>query len=300
MRHLFAEIAHRSGLRVPEHSREALDRHLKTRMHALGLSEPEAFLRRLDPAHPARPGEMRRLAAVLTSGETFFMRDAGQMRLLAERLLPELCLARREERRLRLWSAACASGEEAYSLAILLHERDRPGGDWRIEVLGSDLNRGALRRAAAGDYGDWSLRGCDERFRARYFDHHGRRWVLKPALRAMVRFLPADLIHDPLPDPARGLAGMDLILCRNLFIYLEPEAVQRVAYKLAGCLREGGVLITAHGELHGRCPDLLAAETYPDSVVYRRTGPRGAARPPVESARPDRHHLSTGGLIRVL
>ena len=248
-------------------------------MQALGLGEPEAFLCRLDPGHPAQPREMQRLAAILTTGETFFMRDSGQMRLLREHLLPDLLRARRPERRLRLWSAACASGEEAYSLAILMHELKDQTGDWRIEVYGTDLNRAALRRAASADYGDWSLRGADADFRERWFDHRGHRWVLKSGLRDLVRFHPLDLIHDPLPDPARGLAGMDLILCRNLLIYLEPEAALRVAHRLSHCLRGDGVLVTGHGELLGRCPDLLAAEVHPDSVVYRRRTQHQAAAP---------------------
>lgn len=255
-------------------------------MRALGLGTPAAFLDRLVGDHPSRPDEMARLAALLTSGESFFMRDAGQMRLVRDRLLPELLRSRQRERYLRLWSAACAGGEEAYSLAILLNELPHPGGDWRIEVYGTDLDRSALARAAAGVYGDWSLRGCDPAFRTRYFDPQGPRWVLKPALRAMVRFLPCDLIHDPLPDPARELVGMDLILCRNLFIYLEPEAVLGVAQRLARCLRANGLLVTGHGELHGRCPELLAVEPHPESLVYRRTGPPASTHAPAPRPTP--------------
>ncbi|WP_295384672.1 CheR family methyltransferase [uncultured Thiodictyon sp.] len=289
MKHLFGEIARQSGLRISEGSEERLAIYIHERMRALKLRQPEDFLRCLLPEHADHRHELQRLAAVLTTGETSFMRDAGQIQLLRDTLLPGLLERRARQRSLRLWSAACSTGEEAYSLAILLHELLAGREDWQIALYGTDVNRDALRLAAAAQYGDWAFRGCDQAFRQRYFAPHHDRWVLQPAIRRMVYFMPGDLLRDPLPDPAHGLADLDLILCRNLFIYLQPAAIATVTHKLVLCLREGGVLLTGHGELHAHGSELLQTEAYPQSLVYRK-GPPPAATP---AKAPTRHNPAT-------
>ena len=280
MNHLIDAIVRRSGLQVQHGNRERVQDHIQARVQALGLPHPEGFLDCLEPGSPHQARELELLAEVLTTGETFFMRDAGQMQFLRETWLPELVARRRSQGQLwlRLWSSACASGEEAYSLAILLHELlpDRP--QWRLDIYGTDVSRGALRRAQAGVYGAWAFRGCDEAFRRRHFHPHGDHWRLQQPLRDMVRFLPCDLIREGLPDPGRGLAEMDLILCRNLFIYLDPAAIEAVTHKLAASLSEGGILLTGHGELRGHRPAQLQVEMHPQTLVYRKEGHAKAAR----------------------
>lgn len=281
MNHLIDAIVLRSGLQVQHGNRERVQDHIRARVQALGLHHPEGFLDCLEPGSPHQARELELLAEVLTTGETFFMRDAGQMQFLRETWLPELVARRRSQGQLwlRLWSSACASGEEAYSLAILLHELlpDRP--QWRLDIYGTDVSRGALRRAQAGVYGAWAFRGCDEAFRRRHFHPHGDHWRLQQPLRDMVRFLPCDLIREGLPDPGRGLAEMDLILCRNLFIYLDPAAIEAVTHKLTASLSEGGILLTGHGELRSHRPAQLQVEMHPQTLVYRKGGHVKAARP---------------------
>lgn len=279
MKHLFAHIARHSGLRIADGSRERLEQHIRERMRALDLPRPQDFVQCLQPGAPGRRQELHLLAAVLTTGETFFMRDAGQMQLLRETLLPQLLEDRAGQRRLRLWSTACSTGEEAYSLAILLHELLAGCDGWQIQLYGTDVNPEALRRATAGEYGQWAFRGCAEDFRRRYFEPAGDHWVLQARIRGMVRFMPGDLLLDSLPAPGRGLAEIDLILCRNLFIYFQPEAIARVTHTLARCLRDGGILLTGHGELRTQRCDLLQPQMYPQSVVYRKGSPRTQSAP---------------------
>lgn len=266
------EIARRSGLRVPSGTEERLKRHIHTRMRTLGLSHPEDLLACLEPGNPLRAKELQLLAQVLTTGETFFMRDRGQMALLRETCLPDLIAQRRRQGRLqlKLWSSACSTGEEAYSLAIMLHELVPDRSAWQIELYGTDVNRDALQHALAGAYGAWAFRGCDPEFQQRYFHQEGSKWVLKSHIRNMVRFQPSDLLHDVLPHTHRGLADMDLILCRNLFIYLQPDAIDTVTEKLAACLGEGGLLMTGHGELRTYRHPQLHPEVHSQSIVYRK------------------------------
>ena len=272
MKHVIDEIVRRSGLRVPSGAEERLKRHIHTRMRTLGLPHPEDLLACLEPDSPLRAKELQLLAQVLTTGETFFMRDRGQMELLRETCLPDLLSRRRRQGRfhLKIWSSACSTGEEAYSLAILLHELVPDRSAWQIELYGTDVNREALQRAQAGAYGAWAFRGCDPAFQQRYFHQDGSNWVLKNHIRNMVRFQPSDLLLDVLPHTARGLADMDLIVCRNLFIYLQPEAIHAVTEKLAACLCEGGLLMAGHGELRTHRHPQLHPEVHSQSIVYRK------------------------------
>lgn len=281
MKHLIDTLVRRSGLQVQHNNRERVQHHIQARVQALGLHQPEAFLACLEPDSPHQARELELLAEVLTTSETFFMRDAGQMQFLRETLLPELVARRRTQGqlRLRLWSSACATGEEAYSLAILVSELLPDRSQWRLDLYGTDVSRAALHRAQAGVYGAWAFRGCDEAFRQRHFHPHGDQWRLQQSLRDLVRFMPCDLIREGLPDPGRGLAEMDLILCRNLFIYLHPEAIEGVTHKLAASLSEGGVLLTGHGELRAHRPAQLQVEAHPQTLVYRKGG-RGTTVPP--------------------
>lgn len=205
------------------------------------------------------------------NGETYFFRDQGQSDLLRLRLLPELIERRRNAKTLRLWSAGCASGEEAYSLAMLVDMLLPERGGWDIFILGSDVNPAALAKARDGRYGPWSFRMAPSMLQQRYFRRMGEEWELDERIRRMVSFHAGDLIGEPFP--AGELRDMDLILCRNVFIYFEAQAVNAVAEKLACTLREGGYLMTGHTELMGHRIRNLQSRLFVEGVVYRRTAP---------------------------
>ncbi|MGE5489834.1 MAG: CheR family methyltransferase [Actinomycetota bacterium] len=269
-------LAQRVGLRLDEGDRDKVERLLQTRAGRHSSAHP-ADLASLPEDQLTR--ELERIAAHLTPGETFFFRDHGQFELLRFKLLPELIKARRNRRTLRLWSAGCASGEEAYSLAMAVDALlpDRRG--WHIAIIGSDINEESLAKARQGRYGNWSFRLTPNCLRERYFRRHGDDWVLTPAIRSLVTFRRGNLVTDPLPDPL--LRDIDLILCRNVLIYFQPEAVRTVAAKLAACLAEGGYLVTGHTELMGIRVPGLAGRLFPDGMVYQRVepSPRPISRP---------------------
>ncbi|MFH1869561.1 MAG: CheR family methyltransferase [Pseudomonadota bacterium] len=206
-----------------------------------------------------------------TSGETYFFRDRGQFDLLRLRLLPELIGRRRAEMTLRLWSAGCASGEEVYSLAILVDMLLPQREGWNIFILGSDISPAALAKARHARYGPWSFRITPPELRQRYFRHSGDEWELDERIRRMVSFRAGDLVSEPCPSGE--LRDMDLILCRNVFIYYGAEAVSAVAGKLAAALSEGGYLMTGHTELMGHRVQNLGSRLFVEGVVYRRLAP---------------------------
>lgn len=186
------------------------------------------------------------LTPAFTVGETYFRRDAEAFDWLAQQHLAPLLAQRRAEGRkvLRLWSAACCTGEEAYSLLFLLDEllgADR--ANWTLEIAASDLNAGFLARAQHGSYGQNAFRRNEEAFRARYFQAEARLWRVRPQWRGRIRFLQHNLVSDPLPCPAKGLASLDLILCRNVLMYFSAERAAGALRRLLACLAPEGVLL---------------------------------------------------------
>jgi chemotaxis protein methyltransferase CheR len=269
---LFDELAqlaaHQIGLRISDDAHDRFVGMLRERAANLGyasLKDYQFFL-----AERQATEEWEELARIFTCGETFFFRDHGQIDLLRLHLLPELIAQHRNDKILRLWSAGCASGEEVYSLAMLVDMLlPKPDG-WNILILGTDIDSEAIARAQRGRYGKWSFRMVPEELQQRFFHLEGKEWVLDERIRRMVTFRVSNLVGEPFPDSASELHGMDMILCRNVFIYFNPAAVYLVAAKFAATLREGGYLLTAHTELIGYPVQELKSRLFVEGVVYQR------------------------------
>jgi chemotaxis protein methyltransferase CheR len=266
-------IANQIGLLVREQGDALLRKVVAERVQALHLSGAEQYFQFLKSDADLRH-EREALAISLTTGETYFFRDSGQHVLLKNRIFPEFLERRKIERTLRIWCAACASGEEAYSLAILLDElMDQSQSQWTIFILGTDINHSAIDKAQQGIYTEWSFRNMSDERRRRYFHRHKNSWVLDDAIRSRVIFHSGDLVADEFPDDASDLYNMDLILCRNTFIYMPPLTVSRIINKFTETLVEGGVLITGHGELYAHPLGKLRAKVFPESIVYQKVTP---------------------------
>jgi len=199
------------------------------------------------------------LVDALTVGETHFMRDPHQLELVRHEVFA--ALKRRGGAPARVWSAGCATGEEAYSLAILLEEE---GLDEGAVVLGTDLSAASLEKARAGSYSDYSMRDVGRGFLQDYFFHAGGRRVLVDRIRSKVRFERLNLVGGD-DYAAAGASAMDLILCRNVLVYFSPEKVGRIAARLHDSLAEGGVLLTAGA-------DPILSEYAPFEVEVTRVG----------------------------
>lgn len=217
-------------------------------------------------------------------GETYFFRDHGQFDLLRLCLLPELIKRRRGAKKLLLWSAGCSSGEEAYSLAMLVDMLLPKHDGWDILILGSDIDQTALEKARRGRYGQWSFRMVSPSLQQQYFQRQGNEWVLDERIRRMVTFRAGDLIREVISGGE--LRDMDLIVCRNVFIYFPADAVAAVAEKLAAALSEGGYLMTGHTELIGHRVQNLQTRLFAEGVVYQRGPPRPADPPPLTCITP--------------
>ena len=240
---LLREIFHeRFGLWFHDDLRFLLELRLGPRLALHGLRDFDAYQRflRLDPRGPA---EILDAVEVLTTSETYFYREPEQLRALEREILPALERERSGERRLRLLSAGCATGEEVYTLAAQLLDSGRFAG-WDLVVHGVDLSRRCLARAQAGSYGEQAFRSPEGTELRRWFQLREGRWVADGALRRMVRFGAANLLDgEGLP-----VEPVDVILCRNVLLYFDSPARRQVLRHLHARLRPGGWLLLGHAE----------------------------------------------------
>lgn len=275
-----AQLAARQiGLRIPVGAHDRFVGMLRERAAHLGyasLNDYQIFL-----AGRQATEEWEELARVFTCGETFFFRDHGQIDLLRLRLLPELIAQHRNDKTLRLWSAGCASGEEVYSLAMLVDMLLPKRDGWNILILGTDIDSKAIAKAQRRRYGQWSFRMVPAELQQRYFHLEGKEWILDERISRMVTFRVVNLVNEPFPNSASELHDMDLILCRNVFIYFNPAAVYAVAAKFAATLREGSYLLTAHTELIGHPVRELESRLFVEGVVYQRVSYQSVIARPV-------------------
>jgi chemotaxis protein methyltransferase CheR len=197
----------------------------------------------------------------VTVRETYFFRDPQQFELIRNVILPELQEARHPLRRLRVWSAGCASGEELYSVAILLHERGLLEDSL---LIGTDISERALATARAGRYREWSFRAIDPALVPLYFRREQQDYVASDVLRKHVTFQCANLLTDQ-SDPAEDPGQFDLILCRNVLIYFDAESSARLEKRLYDALAPGGWLLTGPS-------DPLLGQVAPFEVVVRESG----------------------------
>jgi chemotaxis protein methyltransferase CheR len=215
---------------------------------------------------PLQQAQVEALAERLAIGETYFFRDAAAFALIEQQVLPLLIEARQAQRRLRLWSAGCCTGEEAYSLAIVARRLLADPSPWDVEVLGTDIHPGFLARAEEGVYGDWSFRGVPPGLRERHFDPQGdKRWAVHADLKRWTRFAHLNLVAE------QGVVGsFDLILCRHVLMYFDTEQARRVVAGLYRALQPGGWLLVGPSEAH---PELFGDfETlhHGDTVIHRK------------------------------
>lgn len=280
-------ISKRTGLLMRSGDSEHWQKVILERVRHLNLSSKEEYYYLLVEDSKRSRLEWRTLTGLLTTGETYFFRDKGQFALLRNWILPELIERKKSIRSLRLWSAGCSSGEETYSIAILLDELLPKKKDWEILILGTDINDKAIEKAKMGIYGQWSFRMVNPEIQRRYFQKRKDEWEIDARIREMVKFQVGNLREDPFPDYASDMHDMDIILCRNVFIYFNDEAVSITLQKIINTLSEKGYLITGHGELHAMKIRGLQPIIFPESVVYQKRSELGVRS--FEFKKPEKH-----------
>lgn len=205
---------------------------------------PKEYFNRLSNCADNSP-LLEHLVADITVGETYFFRDKQQMHLLQMVLLPRIIKAKREDSSLtlRIWSAAVSSGEEIYTIAILLKEMLKDLHRWSIHLLGTDINMVALKKAKTGVYSKWSMRSTPDYFKNLYFTEKDNQFYLSSKIVDMVDFQYLNLNDNTYPSILNGTNSQDLIICRNVLIYFAKDSIERVMKKISSSLVEGGTLL---------------------------------------------------------
>jgi chemotaxis protein methyltransferase CheR len=260
-------VSLRTGLALPPNRRPFIEAGLARAIASARLETIDDYAELLEKSNRV-PDE---LIAEITVGETYFFRDPDHFDFIRREIIPELRRRQGRHWALRAWSAGCASGEEPYSLAILFEEEQIIDAS---HILATDISRAALAKAQAGIYGEWSLRKSRPGLVEHYFRRRDGRFVLADRIRRGVTFAHLNLAADDYLGDLAGAGRMDLILCRNVLIYIEPNRIAAVAERLHAALADGGWLITGPSDplLSSHAP--FDVEVTPAGVFYRRAAPR--------------------------
>jgi chemotaxis protein methyltransferase CheR len=194
----------------------------------------------------SKPDEalVRDVVEAMTTNESFFFRDIKPFDQFKELVLPAMLKNRAGQRRLRIWSAACSSGQEPYSLAMILSEMASQLAGWTIEIVATDLSSEILARAKEGTYSQFEVqRGLPVTLLVKYFTQSGDRWQISPKIRSMVDYREFNLLADPGP-----LGRFDVVFCRNVLIYFDQETKAKVLDRLANLMPEDGFLFLGGAE----------------------------------------------------
>ncbi len=285
-------IRDRTGLKLSGQQMISLQRYVEAKVKALRLSSIDDYYALLRTVPSEQKNwqrenigiqEWKQLITQLTVGESYFFRDTKQFELLKTRILPELIQRKRQlaiaptassphpRPSLRLWSAGCSTGEEVYSLAVVLQEMIPDWSSWDIQVIGTDINAIAIEKAQAGLYPDWSFRHTQPEVRPQHLLRTAKGWQVSQVLKQIVRFYPLNLVSDVVPNPQLNLHDVDFIICRNVFIYFHADAIAHVLRKFYAALAPLGYLMTGHTELQGITTQPFQICCFPESILYQRS-----------------------------
>jgi chemotaxis protein methyltransferase CheR len=271
-----AAISRRLGFRIDDSRLDELADLLRQRMTRLGAASIEDYLREFETSRE----ELRAVAGHVTVCETYFFRIPEHYRALAEAALPERMRAQSERRRLAVLSAGCSSGEEAYSIAMVIRENVHDLASWQVAIRGVDVNPVVIERARKARYSEWSLRDLAANVRQRYFERNSKQFHLEQAIREMVSFEEGNLLDFGAGFWQRD--AYDVIFLRNVLMYFGPDTAGAVMSRVAECLLPGGYLFLGTAEtLRGLSTDFHLCHTH-DIFYYQRREPSElrAARQP--------------------
>jgi chemotaxis protein methyltransferase CheR len=274
LRDLFSS---RIGVQLGPESRFAMERRLRERLAILKLTTFAEYYQYLR-FNPAAGAEWEEATELLTTNETYFFREDYQLRSFKNEVLPILISQAKARRRLSIWSAGCSTGEEVYTIAILLSESLGLTG-WELRVYGSDISKRCIAAARRGVYGQASFRAMPDDYKRRYFVEKSDGFYVTERIRAVCHFGQMNLLEE---EKARLLGRADAVFCRNVMIYFDTYARKRVIDIFAERLYPGGVLLLGHSESLLNVSTAFELLHLKEDLVYKKPlGPasRDSAKP---------------------
>jgi chemotaxis protein methyltransferase CheR len=265
---LSQHIYQKLGLHFDEKKLYFLKTRVARRMAALGLEEPREYVFLLSYADPDGL-EMQALANLITTNETYMFREYEQLQAFANHCLPEVLSEKQARglRTLRIWSAGCSSGEEPYTLAMILQDVFPQAQSWDCEIVATDIDENMLRKVAAARYGQRSVNEVPEQYLTKYLIEDGHEYVVRGRTAALVKTLHLNL-HDRMA--MRAMRGFDFIFCRNVLIYFDDLSRKRVVDHFYTALNPGGFIFLGHSESVGRVTAAFKLRRFEDHLVYMK------------------------------
>ena len=258
-------IWEKSGMYFESTKRQYFSRRLNARMSLLGCQQVKDYYRLL--RYDRSNAELTELLNLLTTTETYFFRNAPQLRSFEEEIIPTLMKQKQAagQMHLQIWSAGCSSGEEAYTIAMQLLEMHPSIERWKILIVGTDVNTQMLAKAREGLYTPRSLRDTPEKYVQKYFTREGDNYRLNERVRKMVNFRQGNLIDQ---RDASLFQNVDCIFCRNVLIYFNVESCKKAINIFYDSLMKGGYLLLGHSESLYRISQIFKLVKLQHSLVY--------------------------------
>ena len=259
------------GLSFPKEKWNDLAKGVQYACKEFGCDNEETFARNMMTS-PLTKRQIEILAGSLTVGETYFFREKNVLEAFEYQILPELIRLRRgTEQHLRIWSAGCSSGEEPYTIAVILKRMIADIKDWGITILATDINPHSHEKAEKGVYTKWSFRDVPEWVMGRYFTiKNGKDMEILPDIKKMVTFSYLNLMKDDYPSLINNTNAMDVIFCRNVLIYFGPETIKKIVQNFHRCLIDGGWLIVSQTELIDEYFPGFEKANIDGAILYRK------------------------------
>ncbi|MEX2117316.1 MAG: CheR family methyltransferase [Bacteroidota bacterium] len=264
-------VAEHLALNFPKERWNDLERTITAAATEFGYPEVETFIQRIISS-PMTHEHMDILTTHLTTNETYFWREPETFEALEQAILPELIRSRQEQKRIRIWSAGCSTGEEPYSIAIALHRAIPQMEDWDIAILATDINPRILQKTTAGLFGQWSFRNSPRWLRENYFAPKEKdMFEILPEIKRMVKFEYLNLADDVFPSSRNNTNAMDIILCRNVLMYFSEKRCRQVVHGLFNSLVPSGYLVVSATELSLPSLSEFTAMNFPGAVLFQKT-----------------------------
>ena len=237
-------IYEKTGIFIPDNKKYFIENRLGKKIQDMNMKSYEDYLYVLKFGGDKK--EHILLFDLVTTNETFFFREPQQFDVLSGEILVRITAenAKAGRKDIRMWSAACSTGEEPYTLGMILLEKTETLG-WKKEILASDISESVLSSARSGVYGSYSIRNVSEYYMKKYFTNSNQQYQLSASVKAMVKFMTVNLIED---KDTKSIRGLDVIFCRNVLIYFDEKAKQKAVSSLYDALRPNGYLFIGTSE----------------------------------------------------
>jgi chemotaxis protein methyltransferase CheR len=260
------QIYQKLGLHFDDKKLYFLKTRVAKRMEALGIEDPRDYVFLVSYADHDGV-EMQELANLITTNETYMFREYDQLQAFANHCLPEVLTAKQErgDKTLRIWSAGCSSGEEPYTLAMILQEVFPQSQSWDCKIIASDIDENMLRKVQAARYGQRSVHDVPEEYRDKYLIQEGDEYVVRHRTAALVEAVHLNL-HDRMA--LRTMRGFDFIFCRNVLIYFDDLSRKAVVDHFYNALKPGGYVFLGHSESIGRVTTAFKLKRFENHLVY--------------------------------